>query len=1257
MANNPRIDIGVRVDYKDVLEQMRSDFKKELTEISNQSKKTKFDADIKKQLTEIKTSVGNTFDYFEKKFEDINNQKIGTENFKEFEAEVEKKLESMRTKISNFVTDVNEKMDLLGGGNAASGLIKTYDDLTQRLLTTYKHVESIHGLVSSLPSSGGGVSSGIAKDYRETLDIIKNLEGELEKLYDSKAFKGKDKQSFTDDLDNQISNLKKYIEDYNNIKKQINEIPIADRVFSNESFADLDNRLARTQVSLRLTAQTIKAIDSAMIDGNLGRAPAFTSKLQQTLRTILDSTYAGISEFEDRVKKMPTTLGDAVDGVNHFIVKDGSIQIPIKIDEISSSELENKVRDIIGRIQKQINSNPVIAKVKLVLDGNSSKGYEKNEEIDKQQAEGQNEPSLDISKTIQNTYRNAAREAKQTEIKKIQEEFENVPVKIKPDTDVFEKEVSAMVNGTLEKIAKESSGINVNKELEKLIGNLKEVSTSLSGNENFKLGLDEASIERITAAIKDMADMIQRAFGVASNEDITAQWTAIESKFKGVAGEEGKLLKGNKEHKVAIQELAVEYKKYLDMGGKNDLSELTAHKQTVKNIATEYENLGKAAQEAAQKQEKVAKKPESKKVSSEEAEAINAISEENKKLAKRADKTGTALDNESKIAQTAAERFAELAEKKKAATDANLELGIAAEMTTKALKEEMAALKEAEQRKKTNKKAVDAGTYESNAPVWQNSIKQSLLDSGNYLEVYEGKLSRLESGTVRYTAFVKDSAEDSAESWKKLTATISSTGEIQSTTLQEITEKQFQKMEKAKKDAAKMAEKMAGEEVEPISLDASELRLYSEQVKKILKDLGELSNTTVNITDDGKLTIIKKDIADTGAEAEAFTITVDKIDDVLEKTAEGAKVSSDKIKEALNGAFDSAKLSTTTKDLASKAQDAFDKFKLKNEGDSNWSKVTDKVKELEDSIATIDSQDKLNKFNQDLKDLGVTLKNFGKDNKLGKILDENKTFGNINEVRANIDSLFASMGKVNEKSIRITGTDKLTAEVKSANGEIRKMAVSLDSNNFARFVDKGIVEFGRLRSVAEGVFKGIQSMVRIYLSPQDFIRYFRQGFDAVKEIDTAMTELKKVSDAPMGDIVAYFDDAVASAKELGSSVNEMIGATADWSRMGKSLPDSKELAEVAILYKNVGDNIDVEEATSSLVSTLQGFQMDAKDAIKIVDSFNEVANNYAINSDGIGESLKRSAAAFNAANTDLNKSIALIAATRLKIGWIYGNIY
>ena len=55
--------------------------------------------------------------------------------------------------------------------------------------------------------------------------------------------------------------------------------------------------------------------------------------------------------------------------------------------------------------------------------------------------------------------------------------------------------------------------------------------------------------------------------------------------------------------------------------------------------------------------------------------------------------------------------------------------------------------------------------------------------------------------------------------------------------------------------------------------------------------------------------------------------------------------------------------------------------------------------------------------------------------------------------------------------------------------------------------------------------------------------------------------------------------------------------------------------------------------------------MDASEAIEIVDKFNEVANNYAIDSAGIGEALQRSAASFNASGTELSKSIALITAT------------
>ncbi len=1240
------VGIGLKVDYEKALQQMNGDFQKALTKISNNAKKIGFDADIKSQIKQVNDDMAAMSENFKRKFEEINSQTINAENFEKYQEKVSKSFSEIKASISGItdqIADLNQKVGLLDGADTAAKMKAQFDEWSQSILATQKELKQVVDITKSMGGSPK-LSESSTKDFKETLEVIKRVRKETEEL----TFDGISEESLNSNLEKHYNFLQENIEAYKQLRKEVSGMSKEDA-----GYVEKTNELRRYSALLYEAYDALAKLDAIRED----RTGVYSSKYNDLIDT-LDRTYnmsgmdSMLENWENGIKKIlqkSKAASEQIQGTfDTFRVKDGAILIPIDI-ATKSSELKDKIRDIIQELKTYAEKTPVVAKVKLTLDKSSSTGYEKNSEVDKQQVEGQNEPAIDITKAIQKTYRDAAREAKQivkTEIKTIQEEFENVPIKIKPDTDAFTKDLKKMINSSFKQISEETSGVKVNEELEKLVSNLKEVSASLSGNESFKLGLDEASIERITDAIQNMADMIQRAFGVASNDDITAQWGVIESKFKAVAGEEGKLLKGNKDHKAVIQELAVEYKKYLDMGGKNDLSELTAHKQTVKNITAEYENLGKAAQEAAQKQEKVNKKPASTKVSSEEAEAIKGVTKQNKNLETQAGKTGTALDNESKVAQTAAERFTELAEKKKAATDANLELGIAAEMTTKALKEETAALKEAEQRKKTNKKTVDEGTYESNASTWQKNIKQSLLDGGNYLEVYDGKLSRLESGTVRYTAFVKDSAEDSEESWKKLTATISSTGEIQSTKLQDITKKQFLKMEKEKQDVARMLEQADGEEVEPMRLNRDELERYANDVKSILKGLekSKKATYTVNLGSDGKLSITRKEISKTGAEVKSFTAVIDNVEDVFNNTSEGMVVSARKLKEALKSAFDNGNISKSTKDLAASARKAFDVFKEKAVRDGNFSAIEDDLEKLRLQIANIKTSKDLIKFNQDLKDLGVTLKNVSKDNKLGEIIGGNKTFKDINEVRANIDSLFASMGKVNEKSIRVKGTDKLTAEIKAANGEIRMMTVSLDSNNFARFVDNGIVEFGRLRAAAEGVFKGIQSMVRIYLSPSDFIRYFRQGFDAVKEIDTAMTELKKVSDASPQAITAYFGDAVASAKELGSSVNEMIGATADWQRMGYNLPDSRELGEVAILYKNVGDGIDVDTANESLVSTMQGFQLQAKDAMSVIDAFNEVSNNYAISSAGIGEALKRSAAAFNAANTDLNQSIALITA-------------
>lgn len=149
---------------------------------------------------------------------------------------------------------------------------------------------------------------------------------------------------------------------------------------------------------------------------------------------------------------------------------------------------------------------------------------------------------------------------------------------------------------------------------------------------------------------------------------------------------------------------------------------------------------------------------------------------------------------------------------------------------------------------------------------------------------------------------------------------------------------------------------------------------------------------------------------------------------------------------------------------------------------------------------------------------------------------------------------------------------------------------------------------------------------------------------AVIDVDSAVTELRKVSDASDSQIISYFDQAAESAKRYGAAISDVISSTADWSRLGYSFEDSKILSDITTLYQRVGDNMTQETASKSLVSTLQGFHIAANDAEHIVDSFNEVGNNFAIGSDGIGEALQRSAASMYAAGNTMEQTIGLVTA-------------
>ena len=178
-----------------------------------------------------------------------------------------------------------------------------------------------------------------------------------------------------------------------------------------------------------------------------------------------------------------------------------------------------------------------------------------------------------------------------------------------------------------------------------------------------------------------------------------------------------------------------------------------------------------------------------------------------------------------------------------------------------------------------------------------------------------------------------------------------------------------------------------------------------------------------------------------------------------------------------------------------------------------------------------------------------------------------------------------------------------------------------------------------------GFIGQMQSYLSMYVGFYGMMNSIKGISSAVIQLNSDITELSKVSSATSDQIYDDFSSYADIAKDIGGTISDTISATADWSRNGYSIPDSKELARVALLYKNVGDGIDIDSANKSLISTLRGFEMEADEAEKIIDIYNNVSNNEPIDSGGIGEAMQRSAASFNAANTSLQESVALISTT------------
>lgn len=262
--------------------------------------------------------------------------------------------------------------------------------------------------------------------------------------------------------------------------------------------------------------------------------------------------------------------------------------------------------------------------------------------------------------------------------------------------------------------------------------------------------------------------------------------------------------------------------------------------------------------------------------------------------------------------------------------------------------------------------------------------------------------------------------------------------------------------------------------------------------------------------------------------------------------------------------------------------------------------------------------------------------------------DLNPVYNLLNQIKSFRDSNSRIIGT--EFDVRMTGIEEsLRGIIK--NGSYAKTALQNLREGFNE-VKVSAAEAGATgKSFITEISRVASSIGGLMLARQVFM-YARQGaremYNAVKEVDDAMTQLKIVTQGTDAQMRRFFEASAESANKLGKSVSDVLDSVQTFSRLGYNLDEALKLSEAANMMSNVA-NTSVDSATTGLTSIIKAYGMQVSDVEHVSDVLVSLGAHYAISSEELMDAFTRSASALNATGTSFEKSAALLAAANSTI--------
>ena len=157
------------------------------------------------------------------------------------------------------------------------------------------------------------------------------------------------------------------------------------------------------------------------------------------------------------------------------------------------------------------------------------------------------------------------------------------------------------------------------------------------------------------------------------------------------------------------------------------------------------------------------------------------------------------------------------------------------------------------------------------------------------------------------------------------------------------------------------------------------------------------------------------------------------------------------------------------------------------------------------------------------------------------------------------------------------------------------------------------------------------------------LRTIQRMTDVVVEVDTAMTDLRKVMDETSTDFNAMLDNAIIKAKTLGQTVTDVLDSFTQAAKAGLSQEEIGFLSEASLIASNVGE-LTSAEAAEYLISAIEQMNLAYEDSMRIIDAWNNISNKNATTVKDLAEGWARSAATVRNFGGDIHELNAAIGA-------------